>query len=74
DLARGACAAAAWVCRLAGGAPTSLEEAGDRYRAFIAAHGLRGCDPFDTMLLAAPPWQLVVGVLERLERPLLTCR
>ncbi len=71
DLARGACVAAAWVCRLAARDGITLSEAHARWLAFVANHGIRGCDPFDTVLLALPPWQLVVSALERLERPLL---
>ena len=73
DLARGACAAAAWVCRLAAGDGITLAAARERWQAFVADHGIRGCDPFDTALLALPPWQLVVTALERLERPRLVC-
>ncbi len=73
-LVRGALAAAAWVCRLAGGRATDLSELHGRYQRHLDAHGVRGLDPFDTALIAAPPWQLVVSVLERLARPRLASR
>jgi hypothetical protein len=73
-LVRGALAAAAWVCRLADGKPTDLAELRQRYQRHLDAHGVRGLDPFDTALIAAPPWQLVVSVLERLARPHLSSR
>ena len=73
-LVRGALAAAAWVCRLAGRRPTALGELRQRYQCHLDQHGVRGLDPFDTALIALPPWQLVVGVLERLARPRLTSR
>jgi Predicted ATPase of the ABC class len=73
-LVRGALAAAAWVCRLADAAPTDLATLHERYQRHLDAHGVRGLDPFDTALIAAPPWQLVVSVLERLARPRLTSR
>jgi hypothetical protein len=72
-LARGACAAAAWCCRLAGGERLDLRELRQRWDAFIAARGVRGLDPFDSQLIALPPWQLVVTVLERLPRPAMSC-
>jgi hypothetical protein len=68
-LVRGALAAAAWCCRLAEGRPLALDLLAGRWRDFVATHGARGLDPFDTALIAVPPWQLVVGVLERLARP-----
>lgn len=71
-LVRGALAAAAWCCRLADGQALTMTVLADRYRAFVADHGARGLDPFDTALITVPPWQLVVSVLERLERPLLS--
>jgi hypothetical protein len=73
-LVRGALAGAAWVCRLADGRTTDLAVLRERYLGHLAAHGVRGLDPFDTALIAAPPWQLVVSVLERLARPRLTSR
>ncbi len=68
---RGALAAAAWCCRLADGQPLPMHALAERYRAFVAEHGARGLDPFDTALITVPPWQLVVSVLERLEQPTL---
>lgn len=65
-LARGALAAAAWCLRLARGERPRLPELAARLRARLEAYGPRGLDPFDTAFLAAPPWQLVVTVLERL--------
>lgn len=73
-LVRGALAAAAWCCRLADGQPLTMPVLAERYRAFVADHGARGLDPFDTALITVPPWQLVVSVLERMERPLLASR
>ncbi|HYE06736.1 MAG TPA: P-loop domain-containing protein [Planctomycetota bacterium] len=73
-LARGAYLAAAWCCRLAGGAAIDLDELGRRYAAFIAERGVRGLDPYDTTYLAAPPWALVATVLERLPAPALRSR
>lgn len=70
-LVRGALAAAAWCCRLADGQALTMDALAARYRGFVAAHGARGLDPFDTALITVPPWQLVVSVLERLERPAL---
>ncbi len=70
-LVRGALAAAGWCCRLAEGQPLTLELLQRRYADFIATYGVRGLDPFDTALITIPPWQLVVTVLERLERPLI---
>lgn len=68
-LVRGALAAAGWCCRLAEGRPLATAELRRRYEGFLATHGVRGLDPFDTALITVPPWQLVVTVLERLERP-----
>jgi hypothetical protein len=68
-LVRGALAAAAWCCRLAGGAPVALADLRQHYELWLADRGPRGLDPFDTALITVPPWQLVVTVLERLERP-----
>jgi len=68
-LVRGALAAAGWCCRLAEGQALTTTALRQRYEDFIAAHGVRGLDPFDTALITVPPWQLVVSVLERLERP-----
>ena len=73
-LVRGALAAAAWCCRLADGQTLTMSALAERYQTFIGAHGARGLDPFDTALIAVPPWQLVVSVLERLERPALSSR
>ena len=70
-LVRGALAGR-WVCRLAESRATDLAVLRDRYQRHLDAHGVRGLDPFDTALIAAPPWQLVVSVLERLARPRLT--
>ncbi|MBA3710532.1 MAG: hypothetical protein H0W83_17140 [Planctomycetes bacterium] len=68
-LARGACSAAAWCARLAEDRPLAMEALRLRYEAFLAARGPCGLDPFHTMLIAVPPWQLVVSVIERLRRP-----
>ena len=68
-LVRGALAAAAWCCRLAEGQALTMTVLAERYHAFVAEHGARGLDPFDTALITVPPWQLVVSVIERLERP-----
>ena len=73
ELARGACVAAAWCCRLAERG-MSLRELKLRYEAFLAARGATGLDPFHTQILAVPPWQLVVTVLERLPTPRLMSR
>ncbi len=62
-LVAGAIQAAAWCCRLGSGLP--MDEIGRRYAALIAA-GPAALDPFHSTLLAVPPWQLVVTVLERL--------
>ncbi|MBA3700559.1 MAG: hypothetical protein H0W78_17060 [Planctomycetes bacterium] len=70
-LVRGALAAAAWCCRLAAGKPLTTSELKRRYEDFLATYGVRGLDPFDTALITVPPWQLVVTVLERLERPVI---
>ncbi len=67
-LARGACAGAAWACRLADRG-TDLAELGHRFAAFIAARGVCALDPFHTQYMSLPPWQLVLAVLERLARP-----
>ncbi len=67
--ARGACAAAAWCCRLASGERMGMQRLAERYRAFIAARGVCGLDPFHTQLLVEPPWQMVVSVMERLSAP-----
>jgi hypothetical protein len=72
-LARGACAAAAWCARLALGERLPLAELHARWESFVAARGVRGLDPFHSQLLALPPWQLVVTVLERLPRPRMSC-
>lgn len=71
-LVRGAWAAAAWCCRLAGGRALDLENLRQRFADFIRERGARGLDPFDTQLLTVPPWSLVAAVLERLPRPLIT--
>jgi hypothetical protein len=68
-LVRGALAAAAWSCRLAARERLDLLAVKRRYEDFIARQGVRGLDPFDTALITLPPWQLVVTLLERLERP-----
>ena len=68
-LVRGACAAAAWCCRLAGGERLSLAELRERWEDFVRIRGVRGLDPFHSQLMTLPPWQLVVTVLERLPRP-----
>ncbi len=68
-LVRGALAGAACVCRMAADGEASLEQLRLRYEQLIAAHGVRALDPFDTALIAAPAWQLVVCVLERLPIP-----
>ena len=73
-LVRGALAAAGWCCRLAEGQPLALDLLSRRYQDFIGTYGVRGLDPFDTALITVPPWQLVVTVLERLERPCITMR
>ncbi len=73
-LVRGALAAAGWCCRLAEGQPLALDQLRRRYDDFIATYGVRGLDPFDTALITVPPWQLVVTVLERLERPVIVSR
>jgi predicted ABC-class ATPase len=73
-LVRGALAAAAWCCRLADNQPLDLLALKTRYHDFITRQGVRGLDPFDTALITLPPWQLVVTVLERLERPKLRSR
>ena len=65
-LVAGAIQAAAWCCRLGSGLP--LAEVGRRYAALSAA-GPAALDPFHSTLLAVPPWQLVVTVLERLPWP-----
>ena len=70
-LVRGALAAAGWCCRLADNQPLATSELRRRYEDFIATYGVRGLDPFDTALITVPPWQLVVTVLERLERPVI---
>jgi hypothetical protein len=70
-LVRGALAAAGWCCRLAEGRPLQTSDLCRRYEDFLATHGIRGLDPFDTALITVPPWQLVVTVLERLARPLI---
>ena len=70
-LVRGALAAAGWCCRLAGGDTLTTSGLQRRYDDFIATHGVRKLDPFDTALITVPPWQLVVTVLERLERPVI---
>jgi hypothetical protein len=70
-LVRGALAAAGWCCRLAEGQPLATSELRRRYEDFLATYGVRGLDPFDTALITVPPWQLVVTVLERLERPVI---
>lgn len=70
-LVRGALAAAGWCCRLAEGQPLATADLHKRYAGFLATHGVRGLDPFDTALITVPPWQLVVTVLERLPRPLI---
>jgi hypothetical protein len=72
-LVRGACAAAAWCCRLAEGRKLPLVAVAERYHAFILARGPCAIEPFHTRLIALPPWQLVVAVLERLQRPRLAC-
>lgn len=72
-VVRGALAAAAWCLRLARGERVELRELGTRLRAHLDAHGPRGLDPFDTTFLAAPAWQLVVSVLERLPGIELCC-
>ena len=66
-LVTGAILAAAWCCRLAEG-DCDLAELALRSATFTAT-GAVALDPFHTALVAVPPWQLVVGVLERLERP-----
>ncbi|MBA3684440.1 MAG: hypothetical protein H0W72_04280, partial [Planctomycetes bacterium] len=71
-LARGAILAAAWCCRLADGHPIAMDQLAERWRAFIAAHGVRGIDPFDRTFTTLPPWQLVVSVLERLPMPMIS--
>ncbi len=68
-LVRGALAAAGWCCRLADGQLLATADLRRRYEDFLATYGVRGLDPFDTALITVPPWQLVVTVLERLERP-----
>lgn len=68
-LVRGALAAAGWCCRLAEGQPLATADLRRRYEDFLATYGVRGLDPFDTALITVPPWQLVITVLERLERP-----
>lgn len=68
-LARGACCAAAWCCRLAHNRRMPLSELGETYRRFIAERGARGLDPFDADFIVAPPWQLAITTLERLVRP-----
>ena len=68
-LVRGALAAAGWCCRLGEGRPLTMADLHERYLAFVRERGPRGLDPFDTALLAVPPWQLVVTMLERLEQP-----
>lgn len=73
-LVRGALAAAGWCCRLADGQPVTTADLRQRYLDFLATHGVRGLDPFDTALITAPPWQLVVTVLERLARPVIRSR
>ena len=71
ELARGACTAAAWCCRLAE-AGMDLRALEERYLRFLAVRGVCGLDPFHTQLLVAPPWQLVAAILERLPRPALS--
>jgi Predicted ATPase of the ABC class len=66
---RGALAAAAWCCRLADNEAVTLTELKQRYEQFITTGGIRALDPFDTVLMTVPPWQLVVTVLERLSMP-----
>lgn len=73
-LVRGALAAAGWCCRLAENQPLPTRELRRRYEDFVATYGVRGLDPFDTALITVPPWQLVVTVLERLERPQIRSR
>ncbi len=68
-LVRGALAAAAWCCRLAAQERLDLLGLKRRYDDFVARQGVRALDPFDTALITLPPWQLVVTLLERLERP-----
>jgi hypothetical protein len=68
-LVRGALAAAAWCCRLAEGKAVKTDELSRRFDDFLTTYGVGGFDPFDTALMTAPPWQLVVTILERLERP-----
>ena len=62
-LVAGAIQAAAWCCRIGSGLP--MDEVGRRYAA-LSATGPAALDPFHSTLLAVPPWQLVVTVLERL--------
>jgi hypothetical protein len=73
-LVRGALAAAAWVCRLADGTVSDYAQLRQRYERHLDQFGVRGLDPFDTALIAIPPWQLVVSVLERLTSPRLSSR
>ena len=69
-LVAGALAAAGWCCRLA---PQGIE-LDTLHAAYLAlvAQGAQALDPFHTRLLAVPPWQLVVGVLERLPVPVIS--
>jgi hypothetical protein len=53
------------------GQPLPASELRQRYETFISHYGVRGLDPFDTALMTVPPWQLVVTVLERLEKPVI---
>ncbi len=64
-LTRGAVLGAAWCWRLAEGG-CDMAELRTRFAAFMAARGPAGLDPFHTDLVAEPPWQLVVSVIERL--------
>ena len=70
-LVRGALASAAWCCRLTEGQALPASELRQRYESFITNYGVRGLDPFDTALITVPPWQLVITVLERLEKPVI---
>ncbi len=69
-LVAGALLAAGWVCRLAAGG-ASLGELRTAYE-HLVADGANALDPFYSRLLAVPPWQLVVTVLERLPVPLIS--
>lgn len=66
----GALLAAGWVCRLAAGGAT-LEHLHYAYEQFVS-DGAQRLDPFHGRMVAVPPWQLVVTVLERLPVPLIT--